>query len=102
MSNTKSNSKRLAFIWLAIFVIFYAIFSNSKKHNSESNSSNSNSNEEICPVCYHKFDKNDGWGYDVGGVPTQQFKNQNYFCSYYCAQQRGKENTPKSWQKQYN
>ena len=48
-----------------------------------------NNNEKICPVCHNKFDKNYGWGYNLGGhVYKKEKKDLNYFCSYYCARQR--------------
>jgi len=58
--------------------------------------------EAICLNDYKRFKKANGWCYDVGGIGTQNCSGGKNFCSYSCASSRGKENTPKSWQKQYN
>ncbi len=58
--------------------------------------------ESRCLTCYSVFKKADGWCYDIGGIGTQNCSGAKNFCSYSCAKKRGKENTPKSWQKQYN
>ncbi len=65
-------------------------------------SSDASSDENICFTCYKKFKESDGWCYDIGGIGTRNCSGEKSFCSYSCASKRGRENTPKSWQKQYN
>jgi len=85
----------LSSVVILIF-LFLAVASGSEKSKTKG------PDEEICAVCYKIFKKADGWCYDIGGIGTQNCSGSRGFDSYYCASKRGKENTPKSWQKQYN
>jgi hypothetical protein len=98
--------KKSSFVLQATLVIFISFFftllvsKNPKSNNTQKQSENGKS---ICYKCYKKFNQSEGWDYDIGGVPTQNVNNtEKHFCSYYCAKERGIENTPKSWRKQFN
>jgi hypothetical protein len=80
-----------------LLFLFLAVASNSKKSKKTLAA-----DEQICAVCYKKFKKAEGWCYNTSGTGTQNCSGSKGFCSFYCASERGKENTPKSWQKQYN
>lgn len=87
---------------ITIFIIFSFILLAIASGDSKNSSSSLGADEARCLTCYKVFKKADGWCYDVGGIGTQNCSGDRNFCSFYCASQRGKENTPKSWQKQYN
>ncbi len=102
-NNKSVESKKSNNFWgiisiLSIIFLVWLFFNGNK----EKSTTKLSSDEERCVTCYKAFKKADGWCYDVGGIGTQNCSGGKYFCSFYCASKRGKENTPKSWQRQYN
>ena len=96
----KTSSKKFYqkwWFWVLLVVIGAQFYDD---QNTES--SNSNDNEKICFTCYKKYNVENGWCYDIGGIGTRNCSGDKSFCSYSCDSKRGKENIPKNWQRQYN